>query len=305
MNWNYFFLSTDDDCIMITFNQPKTIKDLKSKIKNEYDIPESWQRIYSKDSDDNYNELYDNQLLINERNLILYNINKLKIITYIKKTKFEYYLKASDTILDLKKLIFKRFPILTNKIKIVNSNKIINNDKQLIEDFIHNLKFDISFDIDKIMVNILNKNDKEAIFIDPFSYTDELYAKYNKEKACRLVINGKDIPQSGGFIFDYTKNNDNIQLIYINTKTIQAQSVKLKVRFGTSNTKIIFINPKERLYSLLEMLCIQDKLTKFIFNGETYCMGTILTFEEIGLTSDSNIYVINEALCGPSKTIDL
>ena len=301
MNWNYFFKNNDDDVGgMIRFNQPKTIKDLKSKIKNEYDIPESWQRIYSMDSDDNYNELYDNQLLSNERSLILYNINKLKIITYIKRTKFEYYLKASDTILDLKKLIFKRFPISPNKMKIVNSNKIINNDKQLIEDFIPNLKFDISFDIDKIMVNILNKNDRETIMIDPFSYTDKLYAKYNKEKAYRLVINGKYIPRSGAFIFDYLKNNDNMQLIYINTKTI-----KLKVRLGTSNTKIIFINPEERLYSLLEMLCIKDKSAKFIFEGRCYGFVSSLTFEEIGLTSDSRITVINGALGGPHKTIYL
>ena len=296
----FFFQNGDNEVIFIKISQPKTIKVLKAKIKTEYGIPECWQRIYSMDSNDNYNELYDNQLLSNEGGLILYNINKLKIITYIKETELEYYLKASDTILELKKLIFKRFPIPITKMKIVNSNKIINNDKQLIEDFIPNLKFDISFDIDKIMVNILNKNDKEAIFIDPFSYTDELYAKYNKEKAYRLLINGKYIPRSGAFIFDYLKNNDNMQLIYINTKTI-----KLKVKMGSHNTKIIFINPEESLYSLLEMLCIQDKLTKFIFNGETYCMGTILTFKEIGLTSDSTIFVNNPALGGPHKTIDL
>ena len=300
MNWNYFFKNNDDDVGgMIRFNQPKTIKDLKSKIKNEYDIPESWQRIYSMDSDDNYNELYDNQLLSNERSLILYNINKLKIITYIKRTKFEYYLKASDTILDLKKLIFKRFPISPNKMKIVNSNKIINNDKQLIEDFIPNLQFDISFDIGKIMVNILNKNDREAIYIDPFSYTDELYPRCDKEYFCELVINGKDIPR-GAFIFDYLKNNDNIQLIYLNTK----EKIRLKVKLGTSNTKIIFINPEEPISSLLKKLNICDKKTKFIFNGETYSMFSTLTFKEIGLTSDSNIYVNNKGL-GPDYIIDL
>lgn len=295
----YFcFQDGNHEDIFIKISQPKTIKVLKAKIKTEYGIPECWQRIYSRDSNDNYNELYDNQLLSND--LILYNINKLKIITYIKETKLEYYLKASDTILELKKLIFKRFPIPTTKMKIVNSNKIINNDKQLIEDFIPNLKFDISFDIDKIMVNILNKNDRETIMIDPFSYTDKLYAKYNKEKAYRLVINGKYIPRSGAFIFDYLKNNDNMQLIYINTKTI-----KLKVRLGTSNTKIIFINPEERLYSLLEMLCIKDKSAKFIFEGRCYGFVSSLTFEEIGLTSDSRITVINGALGGPHKTIDL
>ena len=295
----FFFQNGDNEVIFIKISQPKTIKVLKAKIKTEYGIPECWQRIYSMDSNDNYNELYDNQLLSNEGGLILYNINKLKIITYIKETELEYYLKASDTILELKKLIFKRFPIPITKMKIVNSNKIINNDKQLIEDFIPNLKFDISFDIDKIMVNILNKNDREAIFIDPFSYTDELYPRCDKEYFCELVINGKDIPR-GAFIFDYLKNNDNIQLIYLNTK----EKIRLKVKLGTSNTKIIFINPEEPISSLLKKLNICDKKTKFIFNGETYSMFSTLTFKEIGLTSDSNIYVNNKGL-GPDYIIDL
>ena len=306
MDWIYFFKNNDDDGVggMIRFDQTKTIKNLKSKIKNKYDIPESWQKIYSKDSNDNYNELYDNQLLSNQKNfLILYDINKLKIITYIKQTKFDYYLKASDTILDLKKLIFKRFPISPNKIKIVNSNKIINNDKQLIEDFIPNLQFDISFDIDKIMVNILNKNDREAIFIDPFSYTDELYPRCDEKYFCKLVINGKDIPR-GAFIFDYLKNNDNIQLIYLNTKG----KIRLNVKCSTSVKKTIFVNPEEPISSLLERLNMYDKKydkkTKFIFNGETYAMYSTDTFEEIGLTSDSIIYVNNQGL-GPDYIIDL
>ena len=45
---------------------------------------------------------------------------------------------------------------------------------------------------------------------------------------------------------------------------------------------------------MLDKLNISDKMTKFIFKGETYSMSSILTFEEIGLISDCSIVAITQ-----------
>ena len=64
------------------------------------------------------------------------------------------------------------------------------------------------------------------------------------------------------------------------------------------NTKTVFVNPSDYLYILLEKLGITDKNKKFIYKGETYCIGTIITFEEIGIVNDAIIFLINEAISG-------
>ena len=74
--------------------------------------------------------------------------------------------------------------------------------------------------------------------------------------------------------------------------------MKLTCKMGTSNIRVVDVNPSDQLYVLLNKLNISDKNTKFVFNGTTYSMGSILTFQEIGLTFDARIAVNNQAIAG-------
>jgi hypothetical protein len=67
---------------------------------------------------------------------------------------------------------------------------------------------------------------------------------------------------------------------------------------GTRNIRVVDVQPYESLYILLRKLNIEDKNTKFIFNGITYSMGSIQTFQEIGLTGDARIAVNNQGIAG-------
>ena len=70
--------------------------------------------------------------------------------------------------------------------------------------------------------------------------------------------------------------------------------VKLACKFGMNKVvKQVDINPSDKIDVLLEKLNITGKNTKFIYNGRTYSIGSIMTFEEIGLVSDSAIFINN------------
>lgn len=77
--------------------------------------------------------------------------------------------------------------------------------------------------------------------------------------------------------------------------------MRLTCKLGTKNIKVVEVQPHEALYILLNKLGISDKDTKFIFKGKTYSMGSIKTFAEIGLTSDSKIFVYNQGIPGINK----
>lgn len=117
----------------------------------------------------------------------VYNLNKLKLFVNIRNKVFESILKASDSIFILKEIIFKNLSIPFNKIKITNSNKIIEDDSQL-----PNLNFEIEIsNVDKIKINVINGNNTETTFVDPYSYIDDIYTKLNKNYKFDLKFNGK------------------------------------------------------------------------------------------------------------------
>ena len=74
--------------------------------------------------------------------------------------------------------------------------------------------------------------------------------------------------------------------------------MRLTFKTGTRDKKVIEVQPSDRLFILLEKLHITDKNTFFIFNGLSYSMASIQTFQEIGLTSDQMIAVNNQAIAG-------
>ena len=74
--------------------------------------------------------------------------------------------------------------------------------------------------------------------------------------------------------------------------------MKLHCKFGTKNVKIIEVNEDDYIFVLIEKLNLKDRKSKFIFNAETFGVALALTFKEIGLTSDSHINIINQAIAG-------
>ena len=74
--------------------------------------------------------------------------------------------------------------------------------------------------------------------------------------------------------------------------------MKIQCKLGTNKTITIEVSPNDPLYLLLTKLNLSDTKTKFIFRGETYCLARNLTFMDIGMTSDSIIYINNQAISG-------
>ena len=285
--------------------EPKSsIRNLKEKIKRDYGIPLYCQKLYF-----NEKELFDNKNFSDYKIkatkldnydegrsfLYLYNLNELKVNININDRLFNYSLKASDSIYNLKEIISKNLNIPVDKIVIFHSNKIID-DKQFMENFIPNLSFELQFlNKDEIKINVINENHKEIICVDRFSFTDEIFNILNKDYDYdfRLKINDKYI-YTGKFIFEYNlKNGDTIEII-----KCKPNKIKLAVKLGTNNIKNVIVYPEEPLYVLLDMLNIKDKNIKFAFKGVLYAVATIFTFEEIGITEDTRISFLYQAISG-------
>lgn len=285
----YIYPKQDDEQILkIDYDPYKPIKYLKKSIKNEYGIPEYCQKLYI-----NKTELLDDKKLSfysQREKIVLYNMHELKAIVNLKHKPIEYFLKACDSIFNLKEKINKDFNIPINKITIYNSG-ISSNDNQLIEDFLLNLIFEIKLlDSDKIKINLIdeNENNIETIVVDPFSYTNDIYSKVNRNYNFKLTYNGAFI-DSGKLIIQYNiQNGDNIGIIKCNSNKIE-----LQVILGINQKKNVVVFPHEPLYRLLDLLNIKDKRINFSFNDNVYSISSIQTFEEIGLITDSTIFIIN------------
>ena len=76
-------------------------------------------------------------------------------------------------------------------------------------------------------------------------------------------------------------------------------SINLYCKMGMNNTKIIQVETGNYLYILFRKLNIKDtKRPIFIFKGLSYKLYSEFTFEQIGLTSDSKIIIMNQAFAG-------
>ena len=80
--------------------------------------------------------------------------------------------------------------------------------------------------------------------------------------------------------------------------------MKITCKLGPNNIRIVEVSPDDHLYVLLNKLNITDKKTKFIFEGMAYNMASIQTFQEIGLTYDTRIFVSNQAIAGGGEDMN-
>ena len=285
----YIHQKNDEEKVYsISYDTNKTIKDLKRTIKNVIGIPEYCQKFYISTT-----ELLDDKQLSfygQSEKIDLFNMHELRAIVRLKHKPIEYILKACDSIYNVKEKIFKDFNIPINKITIYNSNRIIN-DNELLEDFLLNLIFEVNLlNTDKIKINLTNENGNniDTLIVDPFSYTNDIYSKVQRNYNYQLYFKGVLI-DSGKLITQYNiHNEDNIEIVKCNSNKIE-----LEVKFINKETKKVVIFPHEPLYRLLDLLNIKDKSISFSFNDNVYPISSIQTFEEIGLIKDSQILIHN------------
>jgi len=273
-----------------------SIKKLKEKIKNVWEIPIDCQKLYYKG-----NELLDADNFSNIKfphvpnQIDLYNLNKLKVEIYTKdRLLFKCYLKSCDTILNLKLVISKDITIPVDKINILHSNKIIG-DMELIENFLPNLSFEIEFlsITDKIKINLIEEGRKEIIYVNKLSLTDDIFNQLKKDYIFRLKYNNKYI-FPGKFLFEYNlSDNDTIDIIKYKSKAIE-----LTFKLGIKHEKKVFVYPEEPLCVLVGLLNINDKDIRLTYKGVTYSVYTIFTFKEIKIKNHDVINLYKPSYAG-------
>ena len=215
----------EDSIFTLECEPKKKIKELKKRIKKERGIAEYCQKLYFKGielSDDkkfsDYNIIATNDFNVEKRSMIDFkNINQLKTFIFIKGEKigFLYYFKASDSIESIKKKIFETENIPIEKMEILYSNKVIN-DETLIEDFdFFNLTFTLNLleGKENISIKINDGNNIETYIVNPFLSVYEIQSQLNKNFDFRLSFNGEILNIRKLLIQYKIKDGDILQLI--------------------------------------------------------------------------------------------
>jgi len=75
--------------------------------------------------------------------------------------------------------------------------------------------------------------------------------------------------------------------------------MRLICKMGDYGEQIVDVNTKDKLSVLLDLLKLNDKNSKFIYEGRTFTIYSNQTFEEINLTkNDTTLFIINQAISG-------
>ena len=263
---------------VITCDPTKPIKDLKERIKNEHGIPIFCQKLFFKHTELSDNKkLSDYNIEVKEKlsntkelleDLELINMNDLAVRLRIKNIKLVYRLKASDTILNLKKLVYENDNIPIDKIQILKSKKIINDDK-LIEDFLPDLYFEGELlQTEKIKINIINDKSIESLLVDPFSNISDIKYQLKKNHDFRLEYKGNYLKNNKLLIQYKIKDGDNIELI-----KYEGKKITLKIRLKRANNLNVNVYLKQTVYELKELIGIGDDFTlcrkRLLHNNKT------------------------------------
>ena len=75
-------------------------------------------------------------------------------------------------------------------------------------------------------------------------------------------------------------------------------SISITLKFGTNDNRRAMVNPDDKIYVLIEKLHLNDEDTKFIYQGKTYEVSSIKTFRKIGITTNTVLFAINQAVAG-------
>jgi hypothetical protein len=75
--------------------------------------------------------------------------------------------------------------------------------------------------------------------------------------------------------------------------------MRLICKLGDYGEQVIDVQKTDKLSVLLNLLNLNDKNSKFIYEGRTYSIYTNQTFEDINLTKNNNIlYILNQGIAG-------
>jgi len=75
--------------------------------------------------------------------------------------------------------------------------------------------------------------------------------------------------------------------------------MRLICKMGDYGEQIVDVNTKDKLSVLLDLLKLNDKNSKFIYEGRTFTIYSNQTFEEINLTkNNTTLFIINQAISG-------
>lgn len=285
---------SSDSIFSVEFDKNKTIKDLKAKIKQQFNIPEFCQKLFYKGTE-LLNDKYFSEYNINVDEFIDFiNYNHLKATVSINKNNILLicYLKASDTMKKLKEEINKSKNIPIDKIEIIKSQKVIE-DNRFIEDFIDDLNFYINIlETEKIKLYLIDENKKEIMFVDPFSTVGEIQNQLKKDFDYKFKYKEKFMKNWDLLIQYNIKNNDTIELIKLSGKI----GVNIKLSDGTKIYAYFFL--EDKISELNDYLAsITGKYPyKFLFDGEM--LRENKTFSYYGIEDGDIIITRNHVLGG-------
>jgi len=288
-NYIDIFRKDNREKFTIEYDSQSSIKNLKEKIKNLYEIPLFCQKLYF-----NNKELLDTQKVSNVEcwpyPISLYSLNKLNIDIYINnRFLFCCFLEACETIFDLKLVISKKVDIPVDKIKIAHS-KEKTDDNKLIENFLPDLSFEIIKVEDKIRINLVNEGHKEIVCVNKFSSTDDIFNLLKLDYVFRLKYNNKYI-FPGKFLFEYRlRDYDTIEIIRNKSDIIQ-----LIVKYGAKMITVE-VYPEDPIYILAKQFNLKKEsdtydLYKLFYHSIAYNLFSDYTFSEIGVENNSRIII--------------
>ena len=268
----------------------KTIKDLKERIGKPENLKLYFKNIelledkkfndYNIKAIDGYN--YSQRSM-----LYLIDLQYLKVKIYINKKNIIliYYLKGSDTILNLKETIFENENIPVEKIQILKEGRILD-DNILIEDFIPDFNFNLNLlETDKIKVNIIDGNNKQTIYVDPFSTPDLLEEQLKKDFAFRLNYKGTFLDCFKLLIQYNIKDGDDLGLVKSKGKI----NLKIDTPNETIDVKVYLEQKSSELWAYLQPI-IGNKSSHVMF----YVFGFMVlpgnkTFDELKIENNGKI----------------
>ena len=230
---------------------------------------------------------------------ILFNKITLRIIIYdiIQGNKKEIDIELCENLEDKNYLIKELF---NNYIKLENNINYINNDKKLLKEENNNLKNEINNikqnnnnDINELKMQIMNYNNMINQIQQQLNQINNIYQEINTIKNQINTIN-MDI-NSINFNSKLSLNNNIIN----NNEDNETISVIFRQNGAGQKDPsfMVYCNIFENISTLIKKYRNKSGdysyIKAFIFNSKRLNIYSPLTIEELGITNDSNIFVIN------------
>lgn len=74
--------------------------------------------------------------------------------------------------------------------------------------------------------------------------------------------------------------------------------MRINCKYGKNKKKEIVVEPTNELNIILKKIKEVNKKSKFVFKGFTYSLASIFTFEEIGITDNTEIDIVTPSRAG-------